>query len=69
MKLLVIKDGDTYFRFQDNTPLPCNMAKASVFPVEQVEKVKSLAEKLRQKGRTGAIIMQLTISETVYQED
>ncbi len=69
MELLVIKDGNSYVRFKDSAPLPCSMAKASVFPLEQVGKVKKLVEKLRQEGRTEAIIMQLTISEKIYQED
>ena len=69
MELLVIKDKESYFRFQDNTALPCDMAKASVFPLEQIEKVRKLVEKLHQEGRTGAIIMQLTIHEKIYQED
>ncbi|BCL62540.1 hypothetical protein DGMP_32330 [Desulfomarina profundi] len=69
MELLVIKDGESYFRFRDNTALPCNMAKASVFPLEQIEKVRKLVEKLHQEGKMEAIIMQLTIHEKIYQED
>ncbi|WP_457576958.1 hypothetical protein [Desulfomarina sp.] len=69
MELLVIKEGESYFRFQDGTARPCAMAKASVFPLEQVEKVKKLVEKLKREGKTEAIIVQLTISEKIYQED
>jgi hypothetical protein len=68
MKLLAIKDGDAYFRFQNGRPLPCTLARASVFPMEKVEKVKQLKTKLLQEGRSNTVIVQLTIKEKIFVE-
>lgn len=68
MKLLAIKNGNEYFRFQDDHFLPCTLAKASVFPMKNVEEVKKLKEKLLQEGKTETVIVQLTVKEKIFEE-
>lgn len=66
MQLLIIKDGKDYFRFSDSGYERCAMQKASVYPMDAVEKVEALLDGLRQEGVEGASIYRLTIIEEPY---
>ena len=64
--LLAIKAGDDYFRFKDDRYHSCPFSKASVFPVDQVDKVKAHLSILKNDGIVEPLIVQLTITEKPY---
>lgn len=69
MELLIIKNGESYFRVVEGNYLTCSMDKASVFPLEQKEKVMEHIDVLKNKGFPKAAIYKLTITEEPYEAD
>ena len=65
MELLVVKSGDDYFRFRENDFERCSMNKASVYPLHELDKVRSLCQMLRE-SEVHAEIKKLTIVEEDY---
>ena len=66
-ELLIIKAGDTYFRYKDDTFEPCSISKASVFPMEQAEQAKLLCRKLAITGVAVPVLKKLTIIEEHFE--
>lgn len=66
MELLVIKDGEHYFRFEGDSHFPCRLNEASVFSMEKVAEVKALKRKLEKDGLSAVGITKLTISEEPF---
>jgi hypothetical protein len=66
-ELLIIKAGDDYFKFDGREFVCCEMNKASVFPLSQLETARALQHTLQARG-IAAVIMKLTILETPYAE-
>ena len=64
--LLAIKSGDDYFRFKDDGYHFCPFSKASVFPVDQADKVRAHLSRLKDDGIVEPLIVQLTITEKPY---
>lgn len=67
-ELLIIKAGDDYFRFKEDSFEHCAMNKASVFPLTQLEEARIWCQKLRDAGTVGAALHKLTIVEELYIE-
>lgn len=63
MELLIIKNKQTYFRFKDNKYIEVKLDKASVFPLEQMEKVQEHLAKIKQQGFPRACIKKLVLTE------
>lgn len=66
-ELLVVKGGDSYYRFSEGEFSPCSMNKASVFPLERLDEVRKLCQQVSETGGA-AILMKLTISEEPFTE-
>ncbi len=65
MELLVLKSGDSYLRIIVDGYELVNMSKASVYPLMQEEKVKSICQSLKDELE-GLVIRKLIITETDY---
>jgi hypothetical protein len=63
MELLIIKSGQDYIRVKAENYIPCQLDKASVFPMEKLEAVKSHAKILSEKGFRNISICRLKVSE------
>jgi len=66
-ELLIIKAGENYFRCREDNFAPCELSKASVFPLEQVDKARQLCKKLLETGVVDAELRKLTIIEESYE--
>jgi hypothetical protein len=67
MELLIIKEGDEYFRFTDNGFERCAMNRGTVFPLSRLEDAKVSCATLKKRNITGRL-MKLTIVEELYSE-
>ncbi|WP_457551078.1 hypothetical protein [Desulfobacula sp.] len=63
MELLIIKSCDEYIRFKDGDYLLVKLDKASVFPLDQLEKVKHHESCLKEKGFHNICIKKLVLME------
>jgi len=68
-ELLIVKAGDFYYRFKDGRALTCEMNKASVFPLDRVDKARKLCASMQLDGIIEASIIKLTITEKPYLEE
>ena len=66
-ELLIIKAGENYFRCREDNFQPCDLSKASVFPLDQADKARQLCRKLQETGVVGAELRKLTIIEESYE--
>jgi hypothetical protein len=67
MELLVIKSGKDYIRVQAENYIPCQLDKASVFPLHKLEAVRTHVHLLKEKGFRRIWISRLTLSETPFE--
>jgi hypothetical protein len=67
MELLVIKSGEDYIRVKTDHYLPCQLDKASVFPMDKLEAVKHHVELIRAKGFQRISISRLMLSEAPFE--
>lgn len=65
-ELLVVKNNELYFRFTTDGVEPCDMNKASVYPVELADEVVEKVNRLQADGWPDARVMKLTITETPF---
>ena len=63
MDLLVIKNGPDYVRIKDGSFLSVGLEKASVFPSDQLDRVKELHRSARKHGFPEAAIFRLNLTE------
>jgi len=68
-ELLIIKAGENYYRFKDGNYFPCDMNKASVFPIERLDEAKELCSTLHKDGIPEASLKKLFIIEEPYLEE
>jgi hypothetical protein len=66
-ELLIVKDGDSYYRFSEGQFYRCSMNKASVFPLDRLNEARSLCNQVRATG-VAANLMKLSISEEPFME-
>ena len=69
MDLLIIKCRETYLRVKENAFTAVGLDKASVFPTDQVQRVKSLLQQARSEGFPEAAIHRLTLTESPFEEE
>lgn len=69
MELLIIKAKGGYYRFKDGSYLPCELNKASVFPLDRVKEARKLCATLHRDGIAEAYLKKLTIIEEPYLEE
>jgi hypothetical protein len=67
MELLVIKSGENYIRVKTDHYRPCQLVKASVFPMDKLDVVKNHVKRIRAKGFRHISISRLTLSETPFE--
>jgi hypothetical protein len=65
-ELLALRDDTGYFRLHDDGTEHCTMAKASVFPLEQIGFVKLQLNRLLGESQEEARIVKLVITEEPY---
>jgi hypothetical protein len=68
MELLIIKSGEDYIRIKTEHYIPCQLDKASVFPIDKLDAVKSHVERLRAKGFQRISISRLKLSEAPFED-
>jgi|GEM_PF-1217535 len=68
-KLFILKDNEEYFRFSGESYTRCSLQKASVYPMDEEQKVRLLLQKLHEDGVDQAQIFVLTLSEELYEEE
>ena len=61
--LLVIRDGEAFYRFTATGHEPCPINKASVYTLDQLSTCSKKLDQLRCSGKTTASIRKLTIIE------
>ena len=67
-QLFILKSGADYFRFTDTGYTPCSLQKASVYPMDCLEKVKQLRQQLQNDGISDAALFILTLNEEPFIE-
>lgn len=65
-QLFILKSGKDYFRFSDTGYTQCSLQKASVYPMDSLEKVKQLVQQLQNDGIADAAIFTLTLTEEPF---
>jgi hypothetical protein len=63
MELLILKSGEDYIRFKDGTDLRVGLEKASVFPMDQMDAVRTHRSRLAKSGLPDVCIKKLVLSE------
>ncbi|MDY6934132.1 MAG: hypothetical protein SVZ03_07905 [Spirochaetota bacterium] len=63
MVLLVIKSKEDYFCIKDGEYHKCHIDKASVYPLDKIDTVRSHIDNLIKIGEEDASLYKLTISE------
>lgn len=67
MELLIIKSGQDYIRVKTEKYILCQLDKASVFPMDKLEEVKTHTQILRDKGFHRISICKLTLTEEAFE--
>jgi hypothetical protein len=67
MELLIIKSGKDYIRVKAEKYILCQLDKASVFPMDKLEEVKTHTQILREKGFHRISISKLKLSEEPFE--
>lgn len=68
-ELLIIKAGENYFRCREDHFEPCELSKASVFPLNQADRARSLCRKLMMTGVAAPVLRKLTIIEEPFDQE
>lgn len=63
MELLLIKIGEDYIRYKDNQYLRVGLDKASVFPMDQLKKVKRYVSDMENHQFKQVVIKKLVLTE------
>lgn len=67
MELLIIKSGKDYIRVKTENYIRCPLDKASVFPMDKLEEVRTHVKILRFKGFRRVSISRLKLSEEPFE--
>jgi len=67
MELLIIKSGKNYIRVKDEAYTTCRLDKASVFPIDMLDVVKTHFKKLKEKQFPKVSIRKLTLTEEPFE--
>jgi len=63
MELLIIKSGQKYIRFKDDTYLIVSLDKASVYPFDKMALVQQHESCIKEKGFKNVCIKKLVLTE------
>ena len=63
MELLVVKSGDNYIRIKEDEYVCCGLDRASVFPVEQSDRVKEYVRELHSRDFEQVSVKKLVITQ------
>jgi len=63
MELLILKSGTAYIRVRENQFFLVGLDKASVFPMDQITRVKEYETQLKTLGFESVCIKKLILSE------
>ena len=63
MELLILKAGQDYIRVREDRYETVGLDKASVFPVDQLYRVREIEARLKQKGCDRLSVKKLVLSE------
>ncbi len=63
MELLVINSGNHYIKVEEDGYLRCDLDKASVFPLEQSDRVKEHSRMLQEQGFGPVSVKKLVITQ------
>ena len=63
MELLIIKSGEDYVRVKTEDYILCQLDKASVFPIDNLDEVKKHVKKLKETDFPLITIYKLTLIE------
>ena len=63
MDLLILKTGNDYIRFKDGKYLLVGLDKASVYPMDQIDQVRTHMSELEKNGFKNVRIRKLILSE------
>lgn len=66
VELLAVKYGERYLRFRDDDFEFCDMARATVYPLDQQDKIRKKLRTCQERGLAGAGIVKLTIHEEAF---
>jgi len=66
MELLIIKSGQDYVRVKTENYILCQLDKASVFPIDNLDEVKKHVKKLQEKDFPLIAIYKLTLKEEPF---
>ncbi len=69
MELLIIKSGEDYIRVKSGDYILCQLDKASVFPVDNLDAVKKHVKNLREKDFNRVAIYTLKMIEEPLEID
>lgn len=64
MELLIIKSGETYLRFKGEDILEVGLDKASVYPMDQMARVRELEQAARAQGFEKIRVRKLMLKES-----
>ncbi|MBU0973435.1 MAG: hypothetical protein KKC20_22525 [Proteobacteria bacterium] len=64
MELLILKSNQHYIRVREDGFETVNLDRASVFPMDQMDRVRDHAARLKTKGFESVHIRKLILSET-----
>jgi hypothetical protein len=67
MELLIIKSGKDYIRVKAENYILCRLDKASVFPMDKLEEVRTHAKILKEKGFRRISLSRLKLSEEPFE--
>ncbi len=68
VELLILKSNERYIRVRDESYELCGLDKASVFPIDQISRVKEHLKKMSVTQNIDAAIYKLLLSEEPYTE-
>jgi len=63
MELLIIKTRGGYIRVKPEEFLAVNLEKASVFPMAELDHVRDLADRARDRGFEAVVVKKLVLTE------
>ena len=63
MELIIIKTKDRYIRVKPDQFLEVNLDKASVYPMDQLDRVRELEAQIRDQGFEAVSLKKLVLTE------
>ncbi len=68
-ELFIIKNNEDYIKIKKEEYSICALDKASVFPMDKLEQVKTHIEQLKKNGFPSASIYKLLLTEQLFKDN